>query len=211
MIISPNRFIGSIVKRTCDALNADSTFLKNVSKYEFWPSCCTDGRLHLWHYPGTPNEIANILVQLGKVLSGATLKFPAVLDFHPIRQVKERGAVYYTLAIIAPVRKDWTTEEREAFVFDPLLRPIYAEFIKQLKMSPYFATNYDLKHDYYEVFTTGGSSETVAQRYGDYIDAIELHNLQLTPRPTLCAAVLQKAREESEAVTDDINNILQSY
>ena len=67
-MISPNKLIGSVVLRTMDALNKDAVFLEGVKVYEFWPSCLKDGQLHLWHYPGTPNEISNILVQGGKLL-----------------------------------------------------------------------------------------------------------------------------------------------
>ena len=118
-MISPNKLIGSVVLRTMDALNKDAVFLEGVKVYEFWPSCLKDGQLHLWHYPGTPNEISNILVQVGKLLEGASLKFPAVLDYHPIRQRitmlgnRPVNMVHYNLAIIAPVRSNWTTEERE--------------------------------------------------------------------------------------------------
>jgi hypothetical protein len=213
-MISPNKLIGSVVLRTMDALNKDAVFLEGVKVYEFWPSCLKDGQLHLWHYPGTPNEISNILVQVGKLLEGASLKFPAVLDYHPIRQRitmlgnRPVNMVHYNLAIIAPVRSNWTTEEREKYVFEPLLRPIYEEFVRQVKSSPAFYVGYAIPHDYYEVFTTGSSAQTVLQRYGDYIDAIELHNLALTIRPSLCSRDLEKLYEENDWVTDNIDNIL---
>ena len=214
-MISPNKLIGSVVLRTMDALNKDAAFLEGLKAYEFWPNCVKDGELHLWHYPGTPNEIANILVQVGKLLDGASLKFPAVLDYHPIRQrigmmngSIPANTVHYNLAIIAPVLSNWTTEERERYVFEPLLRPIYEEFIRQLKASPAFHVGYSIPHDYYEVFTTGSSAQTVLQRYGDYIDAIELHNLSLTIRPNICGRALEKIYEENDWVTDNINNVL---
>lgn len=214
MMISPNKLIGSAVFRTMEALNGNTAFIEGARQYEFWPNCFKDGKLHLWHYPGTPNEIANILVQVGKLLDGASLKFPAVLDYHPIRQRitmlgnRPVNMVHYNLAIIAPVRSNWTTEEREKYVFEPLLRPIYEEFVRQVKSSPAFHVGYAIPHDYYEVFTTGSSAQTVLQRYGDYIDAIELHNLALTIRPSLCSRDLEKLYEENDWVTDNIDNIL---
>lgn len=215
MTISPNKLIGSAVLRTMNALNVNGAFIEGAKAYEFWPNCFKEGQLHLWHYPGTPNEIANILVQVGTLLNGASLKFPAVLDYHPIRQSKGHNmngrmvdVIHYNLAIIAPVRSTWTTEEREEYVFEPLLRPICEELIKQLKKHPAFHTGYEIPHDYYEVFTTGGSAETVAKRYGDYIDAIELHSLSLTVKPSLCDNTLEKLYEENNRVTENINTIL---
>ena len=146
MTVSASKLIGAVVQRTMDALNADPAFVEAAKAYELWPNCFQDGKLHLWHYPGTPNEIANVLVNVGKLLKGAALKFPAVLDFHPIRQsLDARGAVRpehritYNLAIIAPVRKDWLTQDREQFVFEPILRPIHEELIRQIKRFPAFA------------------------------------------------------------------------
>lgn len=216
MMISPNKLIGSAVFRTMEALNGNTTFIEGARQYEFWPNCFKDGKLHLWHYPGTPNEIANILVQVGKLLDGASLKFPAVLSYHPIRQDKGVPVdnhryvdiVRYNLAIISPVRSNWTTEEREHYLFEPLLRPIYEAFIRQIKTSPAFHVDYGLRHDYYEVFTTGRSAETVHKLYGDYIDAIELHDLSLTLRPSLCNAVIERMYEENDLVTDNIETLL---
>lgn len=216
MTFSATKLIGAAVWRTMQALNRDEAFLHAIQQYEFWLNCCDrDGALHLWHYPGTPNEIANVLVNIGKRIDGASLKFPAVLDFLPIRQMKDSRTdgkaadrITYNLAIVAPVRREWLSETRERYVFEPLLRPIYNEFVRQLKRMSAFITGYDMPHDYYEVFTTGGSAETVAQRYGDYIDAIEIHDLTLTVAPNLCDRDLMQLYKENDLVSDNINNII---
>lgn len=212
MIISATKLIGAVVQRTMDALNANPSFIEAAKTYELWPNCFRNGKLHLWHYPGTPNEIANVLVNVGKLLNGASLKFPAVLDFHPVRQSRDVSMgvdrITYSLAIIVPVRKDWLTQTRERYVFEPILRPIYEELVRQVKSFPAFSVGYELPHDYYEVFTTGGSAETVAQRYGDYIDAIEIHDLSLAVRHDMCKRDLDALYAEADKVTDNINNII---
>ncbi len=209
MNYSPNIFIGSLVHRTAQALNKDRGFLDGLAAYDYAPTCMAGGRFHLWHFPGTHNEISGVMISLGKHLEGGRLKFPAILDFHPIRERRElSNTVYYNLAIVAPVRPEWTTQERDAKAFAPLLRPVYAEFMRQVRHSPLFTTGYDLTHDYYEIFTTGSNAGAVKDLYGDYVDAIELHNLALIANPRLCWQDYEKVKEDSDAVTDDVKAIL---
>lgn len=216
MTISATKLIGAVVKRTMDALNANPSFIEAAKTYEFWPNCSKDGKLQLWHYHGTPDEIGNVLANIGgQIDNAASLKLPAVLDFHPLLQSKNcitdgvpTDRITYNIAIVAPVRKEWLSQTREQSLFEPLLRPVYEEFIRQLKQSPAFSVGYELPHDYYEVFTTGGSPENLAQCYGNCIDAIELQKLSLTIRNNLCKHDLDVLYAEADKVTDNINNIL---
>lgn len=211
VIVSPNKLMGMLVYRTREALGRDRAFLAGLQEYVFSPNCLVDGRFLFWHYPGTPNEISNVLLAIGEHINGVRLKFPAILNYQPIRQrhVRETTTLYYNLAIVGSVDKDWTTEQREVQVFDLLLRPIYREFMRQIEISGYFSTGYGVpSHDYYEVFTTGGNSAEMSARYGDYVDAIELHGLELKPKSTLCDKDVAAIEKDNENVTKDINLIL---
>lgn len=210
-MISPNKIIGSLVYRTRKALNGNEAFRKALAEYVYSANCLVDGNFLFWHYPGTQNEISRVLLQLGTHVNGARLKFPAILNFQSIRQEKKDGkcTMYYNLAIAGSVLSEWTTEEREVQVFDRLLRPLYSEFIRQIKESGYFQLDYGVPpHTCYEVFTTGSNASELKNQYGDYIDAIELHNLALVPKPGLCGKILNSIEEENWLVTADINELL---
>lgn len=211
MIVSPNKIIGSLVYRTREALCENSNFIENLRKYDYHKNFLIKGKMSLWHYPGTNNEISNALLDIGKHPKGVRLKFPSILNFQSIRQDKssESVRISYNLAIVCIVRSEWTTEQREKQVFDCVLRPIYEEFINQINLCNYFQKDYGIpEHTYYEIFTTGGNSNEIANRYGDYIDAIELHNLSLRLNPRLCMRDFDVIEKENELVTSNIKNIL---
>lgn len=195
MIVSANRLIGVLVERTCAALNGNSSFKEGLKGYAYSGDCLVDDRFLLWYYPGTNNELSNLFLSMGE---GGSMKFPGVLNFQSVRQERSGGDVtlYYNLAIVGSVLSEWTTEEREQEVFDRLLRPVYEEFMKQLGSCEFFDQGYGgLAHSYYEVFSTGGSSSRLKNRYGssvrvgelhdfygDYVDAIEMHDLKVRVR-----------------------------
>lgn len=207
-MISANNIIGSLVYRTREALNKNNRFMKALSDYAFVDNCVVGGKLHLWHYPGTMNEISDILLNLNKHRNGHLLKFPSVLNFQNIKQ--ERGSetvIHYNLAIVAPVLSEWFTEDRESQAFDLLLRPIYDEFLHQIKISGYFNLDYGTpQHTCYEVFTTGDSTGVMLERYGDNMDAIELHDLRLELKPSLCNS--DNIKRESKLVLNGIEKLL---
>lgn len=212
IVASPNKIIGALVYRTRDALNKDASFLENASQYKFIPDSMHDGKMSLWHYPGTPDEISGMLNFMDKNPNGNKLKFPAIFNYNTIRQSKsgQKVTLNYNLAIVGRVLNNWTTQQRETQLFDRLLRGIYKEFINQIKISGWFLTELPYpSHNYYEVFTTGGNQGILLEKkYGDFIDAIELHNLSLTLRTNLCEKDLKKIEEQNKLVTAGFKEIL---
>lgn len=210
-MISPNAIMGMLVYRTREALNGNEAFIASLGKYAYYENCYVDGQFLFWHYPGTKNEISNALLTIGEHPNGARAKFPAMLNYQPVKQKKNglSTTLYYNLAIAGSVLSDWTTEERDVQVFEPLLRPVYAEFIRQVTACGYFKMDYGYPaHNYYEVFTTGKNMTDLEAMYGDHIDAIELHSLELTLRSNLCAKDLARIADDNAKVTKDINKIL---
>lgn len=213
MMFSPNKAIGSIVYRTREVLNNNTSFKEALRGYLYSPNCLVNDTFSLWHYPGTQNEISTALLKIGEHFNGSKLKFPALLNFQTIRQDKSGNEIklHYNLAIAGVVKSTWATEDREVELFDLLLRPIYEEFIKQIKQCGWFNVDYGVPpHSYYEVFTTGNNYSELQNVYGDYIDAIELHDLQLTVKQNLCDRDLKKISNENMLVTSNINQILNS-
>lgn len=214
MILSPNRIMGSLVYRTRLAMNRNKEFMTNLKRYSFHPNCLFGGEFHLWHFPGTHNEISQVLTSISG-LNAAKVKFPAILNYQSIKQNKAGGSIneatiHYSLALVGLVDSNWTTEHREAEVFDLLLRPIYEEFIRQVRLSGYFSMGYNNfpDHDYYEIFTTGKAGNPVNEQYGDYLDAIRIMNLALPLRSTLCDKDFRQIDDENNKVTLEVTNIL---
>lgn len=200
IIVSPIKVIGSIVYRTREALRRNVDFINNVSRYAYVKNCFSPD-FNLWHMPGTPNELAETMRLADSAVDGGRSKFPALLNFMPITQDKDiLTTCTYNLAFVAPVDSGWTTEKREYEVFDPLLRPVYYEFMNQIKISGYFQTDYTIPHRVYEVFTTGNNQdEHIKGRYGDYMDAIEIHSLKLTLK-RLCEKDILRIENENSLI-----------
>jgi hypothetical protein len=126
-----------------------------------------------------------------------------VLNFQDIRQRVEARftTIYYNIAIIAPVLSTWLTQQREAEVFDHVLRPVYREFMRQVAKSGYFLLpDGEIPRTVYEVFTTGDTKASLVENYGDYIDALEIHGLALRPRPCYRDEVIKRMVEENELI-----------
>lgn len=189
--------------RTREALNNNASFLSNANEYPFYPNCIMGDMFSFWHYPGTYNEISTTFL----AVKDKIFKYPSLLSFHPVRQQLDGQSrlVTYNLAFAALSDSNWTTEQRDAKVFETILRPIYTEFIRQIEKSKYFRNlpfGY-LPHDYYEVFSSGDNQGVLIEKYGDHIDAIEIHNLRLDIKK-LCDGDIQRIERENELVTKQI-------
>lgn len=197
-----NRVIGSLVYRTRKALRQDASFLSALEAYRFYPTCFSkEGRFNLWHYPGTHGEISAAFL----AIPDGRLKFPALLNFNPVREdVGARNVICtFNLAFAAPTFSEWLTEEREAQVFELLLAPVYREFMRQTVKSGYFDTGFgDLPHTRYRVFTTGHASDGIIDSYGDYIDALEVRDLKLKFKTCLPAGALERINEENNGLIE---------
>lgn len=212
-MISPTQIMGSLVYRTGEALNRNRTFMSGLSAYRYYENCVVDGVFNLWHYPGTYNEISNILLTIGEHPNGSLIKFPAMLNYQASRQ--ERGAkstiYHYNMAIAASTSGEWTTQERDTNVFEPLLRPVYNEFIRQVKQAEYLSLPYGTPpHNTYEVFTTGDSEGIVAKQYGEHVDALEIHDLALTVKADAACRWEDTIKLENEFFTHKSLNLLQN-
>lgn len=217
-IISPNKIIGSLVYRTAQALDGNAAFMGALQAtdangayvYPFVENILSDGKFHLWHYPGTHEEISASLLALSGLPNGERIKFPSILNFHPIDQRKDGrlNRIHFTLSIASWTLSQWTTEQREVSVFDPLLRPIYGEFMEQVINYPHFQLDYGIPpHSCIEIFTTGKNAQAVTDRYGEHIDAIELHSFYVDV-VDICERDYEVVEYENSLVTQDINELL---
>ena len=218
-MISTNKIIGSLVYRTREALDENDEFKEGLLKYPYHDNCLFDDHFHLWHFVGTHTEIANTLNKVQGV-NAHKVKFPAIFDFVPVREdiSGQSRDITLNVAIAGIITNEDGTETREDNTHIPLLRPIYHEFMRQVKMSGYFKLDQGIsiwtagsyhRHTKYDVFTTGSTS-SFTERYGYYIDAIEIQELRLSIKQTLCDKDFQLIEEENSRVTENIANILKS-
>ena len=215
MIYSANKIVGALVFRTREALNANTAFISALSGYPYFNNCLFGGAFHLWHYPGTHNEISNVLGSI-RGENAAKVKFPAILNFQQIRERVDGDTVNdktitLNLAISGLVHSEWLTEDRDRFFFELLVYPIYEEFIRQVRLSGFFQMPYSVPpHDAYNVYTTGEKGKALSDRYGDFIDAREIHGLSLRLRSGFCDRDYLKIVEQDFKVTENILNILKT-
>lgn len=215
MRATSNEIIGSLVYRTSEALNRNREFMADIKKYRFYPALVNNGKFHLWHFPGTSEEISGVFKTLsGNTMHGSKLKFPAILNFQGV--FEEHGfsegvtLKRYNLAIVSPVLSEWTTQQREAEAYKLVLRPIEEEFIRQIASCGYFQTPVG-KYPYMGVYipTTGKALNSIMKiQYGDFMDAVELPNFSLKVLDGICTAKSGMIIEESKKVTDEIKNII---
>lgn len=186
-MISPNKLLGSLIYRTREKLRKDKKFIRNVLNSPYGKNCFPNDEFNIMYYPGTISEIKNILFDIDKGMAMRSHKYPAFFSY---MSVEENFDVYrtlvYNISIVGLTDKDWLTEQREEYVFDPVLRPIYEEFKNQIN-SHVAIVRYDnriIPHRKYDVFTTGRVGEALVVEFPDWIDAIDLRNL--TVRIPLC-------------------------
>jgi hypothetical protein len=209
--MTPNEIIGSLVYRTNEALNKNAGFLEAIKGYYYYPAVVHDGRLHLWHFPGTGQEISQVFQTLsGHSMTGSKLKFPGLLNYQAV--IQDHGAsatvMRYNLAIVAPVLSEWTTQQREEQVYKRVLKPVEDEFINQIELFPHIQTPTG-RFPYVSAYipTTGSALNSIMKiQYGDFIDAVELPSLSIKVLET-CRSMSKKITEESEKVTDEIKNL----
>lgn len=202
--------MGSFIYRTCQGLNKNQLFLETLQGYQYADSCLIDGKFRMRYYPGTYTEINEILNFLSKDPEQSQYKFPALFNFQSVQETYTGQEVYYryTIALVGSVFHSWITEQREAQVFDLLLRPVYDEFMRQVMEYPYLDLGYGYpSHRKLDRFTTGEPvQKTMFGQYGDFIDAIEIHELVLKQRNDLCQKHIDIINQENDAVIRLTNN-----
>lgn len=132
-------------------------------------------------------ELVETLAQADKSGTERFKKYPLghlVRDF-----AEERGLapgiyadVSLTIFIIHQSECAYKVEDRESFVFKPVLYPIYYEFLNQLKKSKWVkngdtGTFRHTKIDH--MFWGDHQLQTNSNILNDYVDSIEIRNLQL--------------------------------
>lgn len=169
MNTSVNRMFAEIVGRVSDKWG------RNVS-YLFGD----------WSY------ISNQLTVWGKSPKTSPLKFPIICLYSPFTEDRgaEESRVSLEFILMVNTEKDYTNEDRELISFDRVLRPIYRLFMDEIRGDRRFASDYRgvVPHQYTENYRYGrvGVLGPDGKPFRDFIDAIEIKNLELTIKKEKC-------------------------
>lgn len=169
MNTSVNRMFAEIVGRVSDKWG------RNVS-YLFGD----------WSY------ISNQLTVWGKSPKTSPLKFPIICLYSPFTEERdaEDARVSLEFIIMVNTEKNYSNEDRESISFDKVLRPIYRLFMDEIRGDRRFASDYRgvVPHQYTENYRYGrvGVLGPDGKPFRDFIDAIEIKNLDLTIKNVKC-------------------------
>jgi len=140
---------------------------------------------------GHPMEILENLTEMSSADSTKKLKYPIIAVLSDV-EVKRDSANYYgkvnlTVLIATKTDKALKADAREKTNFKPILLPLYYDFLEHLIKCGHFKINYDgnIPHNYIKRMYWGKNGifitdSTLPAPFNDFIDGIEINNLQLT-------------------------------
>ena len=141
---------------------------------------------------GDWSYISNQLTVWGKSPNTSPLKFPIICLYSPFTEERDAEDVRVSLEFILMVNteKGYTNEDRESISFDKVLRPIYRLFMDEIRGDRRFASDYRgvVPRQYTENYRYGrvGVLGPDGKPFRDFIDAIEIKNLDLTIKNVKC-------------------------
>lgn len=93
----------------------------------------------------------------------------------------KRKAIGVSIIICSQTKREYSSKERYEHLFIPVLRPLYDEFIKQLKLNKSIGSENKYNHTYYENLFWGrnGLYGREGNIFNDMIDAIVIDDLDL--------------------------------
>lgn len=132
---------------------------------------------------GHYNELTEELIQEDQSQEERFNKYPRIwlrTDFRERRgqQPGIYAEVFLNVIIMHHTDRNYKSTQRKANVFEPVLYPIYYEFVNQLYQHPLIHVISDemIPHDKYDRYYWGNTKQG---KTNDFVDGIELDNLQL--------------------------------
>ena len=125
----------------------------------------------------SPQEWINELLSISQ--SDAALRYPFIY-VNSNTVVQDDDQVYIGETVIAiNAQSDWTSIQRDIYSFDPILNNIYRFFVDGCKISRDFSLiSQGTKKDHY-FYGRQGLYGGEANKFSDYVDAIEINNLKI--------------------------------
>lgn len=143
---------------------------------------------------GHEREIANTMRDLARDRANHPDYFPLIWFEEDLRgSVREDFEKIYIkrLVIAWASSHNYESAQRELHSFVPVLRPIYKALMRQIERSKRFwiyDRRKDMSHEHYERKYWGTKEDGEAKNvFTDYVDAIEIRNLEIKLTPDNCS------------------------
>lgn len=136
--------------------------------------------------------ISNQLTLWGKSPKTSKLKFPIICLYSPFAEDRSSAETEVSLEFIIMVNtlKGYSNEDRQKTSFEQVLRPIYNLFLDEIKKDINIVRSYNdvVPHSYIENYRYGrvGVIGEDGKPFSDFIDAIEMKNVNLTIKEVKC-------------------------
>ena len=136
--------------------------------------------------------ISNTLVKWGNDSETSRLKYPIICLLSPYEEDRTdvNSKVSLEFIIMVNTIKSYDNETRERRSFEEVLRPVYLIFIDEISKEPLFVRSYNgvVLHRYTENYRYGrlGVMAEDGKPFRDFIDAIEIKQMDLTIKKTKC-------------------------
>jgi hypothetical protein len=139
---------------------------------------------------GPWEEITEKLIDMTKNSKQKWLKFPliAITETYPITQGKRFPELTMQAFMIHHTSKTFDSAARDGKIFQPILEPLKAEFLKQLALSKYFYGPIASKIEYTQIDNKFIGKENIftGSPVAEYIDFIHMKDLKLLLNSSVC-------------------------
>ena len=157
-----------------------ATVIENVVK------ACRDSGSDVPYFEyGHDVEIVNTLMEKDRNDIWKLKKYPAIFLFMPVTESRNEfeSECEVNLVFVTDTKPEWKAKDRDQYVFEPVLIPLYNSFMANLKKSSELYISQADTHEFTKHYYWG-SSQTGANVANDYADAIEVKGLKIKLYPT---------------------------
>jgi len=145
--------------------------------------------LPIYYMYGHPLEIVKRLQELSNSVTEKDKKFPLIILFTDITVDKSTSGFYGStnlrMLVANITQPEYISEQRTDLNFKPVLHPIKNELIRQISLHPQFTFEGELTYKETDMYFYGSQINN-KNIFNDYIDAIELKDIQLNIKNKIC-------------------------
>lgn len=154
--------------------------------------------VHVYYMYGHVSEIVDRLKSMNASPDHKDKKYPLIALFQDFKVVRGEklsmyGSASLNIIIATLTQPQYLAEQRYTLNFKPVLYPIYNELLNQLSLHAQFYFKHPIQHTEIDRLYWGkeGLYGNNGNIFNDYIDAIEIQNLQVEIKNKICSPHLK--------------------